>query len=91
MLYVDAKFVHYILFVAKSCHVCGARLRFHFSADNGSGLKVLAWQLCEIQDGGDGGGDLWWLDGNFFVIIVLYIMSFIRIAGHCNACQWSYF
>ena len=26
----------------------------------------------------------------FFVIIVLY-MSFIRIAGHCNACQWSYF
>ena len=27
----------------------------------------------------------------FFVIIVLYIMSFIRIAGYCNACQWSYF
>ena len=41
--------------------------------------------------GGDGGGDLWWLDGDFFVIIVLYIMSFTRIAMHCNACQWSYF
>ena len=46
---------------------------------------------CEVQDGGDGAGDLWWLVGDFFVIIVLYIMSFIRIAGHCNTCQWSYF